>query len=134
MSARRETDDTVLDGIAGKLGVGTRNKTNTHHGNNLPSVTPNPREVRASAKSLAKPVDDHAASGEAASHDARPAMSEAIATGSTAATTRSEAMATTPPPPVSEMAALQSTVTELAGQMAWFVQRLAEDDVVMMVN
>ena len=35
------------------------------------------------------------------------------------------------PTPATELTALQSTVTELAGQMAWFVQRLAEDDVVI---
>ena len=53
-----------------------------------------------------------------------------IATGSTPATTRSEAM----PTPATELAALQSTVNELAGQMAWFVQRLSEDDVVIAAN
>ena len=60
----------------------------------------------------------------------RPSTSVVSATGATPATTRSEAM----PTPVSELAALQSTVTELAGQMAWFVQRLTEDDVAMSVN
>ena len=38
------------------------------------------------------------------------------------------------PTPATELAALQLTVTELAGQMAWFVQRLSEDDVVIVAN
>ena len=131
MSAKQVTD-TVLDGIAVQLGVGKRSKkTKTHHGNNLPSVTPNPREVRGQSQSLAKPVDEASSvSTNTDSHEVRPSTNAVSATGSTAATTRSEAM----PTQVSELATLQSTVTELAGQMAWFVQRLTEDDVAIAVN
>ena len=131
MSAKQVTD-TVLDGIAVQLGVGKRSKkTKTHHGNNLPSVTPNPREVRGQSQSLAKPVDEASSvSTNTDSHEVRPLTNAVSATGSTAATTRSEAM----PTQVSELATLQSTVTELAGQMAWFVQRLTEDDVAIAVN
>ena len=131
MSAKQVTD-TVLDGIAVQLGVGKRSKkTKTHHGNNFPSVTPNPREVRGQSQSLAKPVDEASSvSTNTDSHEVRPSTNAVSATGSTAATTRSEAM----PTQVSELATLQSTVTELAGQMAWFVQRLTEDDVAIAVN
>ena len=126
MSAKQATDN-VLDGIAGQLGVGKRTKKpKTHHGNNLPCVTPNPKEVRGKTQSLAKPVDE-ATTGEECSE---PTPS-ASATGSTRATTRSEALLTTdstPPVINTELAALQSTVTELAGQMAWFVQRITEDE------
>ena len=131
MSAKQVTD-TVLDGIAVQLGVGKRSKkTKTHHGNNLHSVTPNPREVRGQSQSLAKPVDEASSvSTNTDSHEVRPSTNAVSATGSTAATTRSEAM----PTQVSELATLQSTVTELAGQMAWFVQRMTEDDVAISVN
>ena len=120
--------DECQTGDGHDVGRHSRSIVSAHHGNNLPSVTPNPREVRGQSQSLAKPVEE--ASTDADSHEVRPSTSVVSATGAMPATARSEAMLT----PVSELAALQSTVTELAGQMAWFVQRLIEDDVAMSVN
>ena len=90
MSAKQATDS-VLDGIAGQLGVGKRTKKpKTYHGNNLPCVTPNPKEVRGKTQSLAKPVDEATTGAEC-----REPTPSASATWSTRATTRSEALLTT---------------------------------------